>query len=59
MAKYDSLRKTDRDRALGEFADLHPTLSQKEVGKVFNISRQRVGKILKRLKRSRVEVKAT
>ena len=46
MAKYDSLRKIERNRMLREYAESHPELSLKEVGRVFNISESRVWRIL-------------
>lgn len=46
MAKYDSLRKLERNRLLREYRDAHPELSLKEIGKVFNISESRVWRIL-------------
>ena len=47
MAKYDSLRKIERNRMLREYAGSHPELSLKEIGRVFNISESRVWRILK------------
>ena len=46
MAKYDSLRKIERNRMLREYAESHPELSLKEIGRVFNISESRVWRIL-------------
>ena len=46
MAKYDTLRKLDRNRMMREFAELHPELSGKEIGIRFNISASRVWRIL-------------
>ena len=46
MAKYDSLRKIERNRMLLEYAGSHPELSLKEIGRVFNISESRVWRIL-------------
>ena len=46
MAKYDSLRKIERNRMLREYAESHPELSLKEIGQVFNISESRVWRIL-------------
>jgi len=46
MAKYDSLRKIERNRMLREYAGSHPELSLKEIGRVFNISESRVWRIL-------------
>ena len=46
MAKYDTLRKLDRNEMLREFAKSHPELSLKEIGQRFNISASRVWHIL-------------
>ena len=46
MAKYDSMRKLGRNRALREYAKTHPELSQREIGKIFDISESRVCRIL-------------
>lgn len=46
MAKYDSLRKLERNRLLREFKEAHPELSLREIGEVFNISESRVWRIL-------------
>jgi len=40
MAKYDSLRKIERNRMLYQYHLAHPELSYEEVGKAFNVSRQ-------------------
>ena len=45
MAKYDSMRKLERNKALREFALAHPELSGKEIGTIFNISESRVWRI--------------
>jgi len=47
MARYDSMRKLSRNKALREFADAHPELAQKEIGEIFDISPSRVSKLLK------------
>ena len=47
MARYDSLRKLQRNKMLKEYAIAHPDLSLKEIGKLFNISESRVCRILK------------
>lgn len=47
MARYDPLRKLERNKALREYAQAHPDLSLKEIGRVFNISESRVCRILK------------
>lgn len=46
MAKYDALRKLDRNKGLQEYAKLHPELSLNEIGQKFNISASRVWRIL-------------
>ena len=46
MAKYDTLRKLDRNKMLQEYAKSHPELSLKEIGQRFNISASRVWRIL-------------
>ena len=50
MARYDSIRKIERNNALCEYVINHPTLSMREIGLVFNISTSRVSKILKKSK---------
>ncbi len=51
MAKYDSLRKLQRDQLLIDFTKQHPELSMEEIGAAFNISRQRVSEILSKARR--------
>ena len=46
MAKYDSMRKIERNAMLREYAASHKDLSLKEIGKAFNISESRVWRIL-------------
>ena len=46
MARYDSLRKLERNKALKEYAKSNPDLSMKEIGKIFGISESRVWRIL-------------
>ncbi len=46
--RYDKLRKTDRNNAIIEYHKAHPGLSLREIAKAFNITRQRVFKIIKR-----------
>ncbi|MCK9435732.1 MAG: hypothetical protein M0Q12_00825 [Synergistaceae bacterium] len=41
MARYDSLRKMDRNKLLYDYRNKHPELAWREVGEVFGISRQR------------------
>jgi len=45
--KYDALKKKERNRLLIEYRQQHPELSMAEIGKIFNISKQRVSVILK------------
>ncbi len=45
MAKYESLRKIERNKAVCEYAEAHQGMSQKEIGKVFGISGSRVSRI--------------
>ena len=47
MAKYDILRKLERNRLLVQYRQAHPELSLQEIGAVFNITRERVSQILK------------
>ena len=46
MARYDSLRKLERNKALKEYAKNNHGLSMKEIGQVFGISESRVWRIL-------------
>lgn len=46
MARYDSLRKLERNKALKEYAKNNPDLAMREVGQVFGISESRVWRIL-------------
>lgn len=46
MAKYDTLRKLDRNKMLREYAKSHQELSLNEIGQRFNISASRVWRIL-------------
>jgi len=48
MPRYDSVRKTDRNKALVEYANNHPEMGLKEIGKIFGISAVRVWVILKK-----------
>lgn len=47
MARYDSLRKIKRNRALVDYRKNYPEASLLEIGEVFGISAQRVWEILK------------
>jgi hypothetical protein len=42
MARYDNLRKPERNQAVKDYANAHPDQSAAEIGMAFNISRQRV-----------------
>ena len=53
IAKYDSLRKIERNEALRDYAKRHPDLSQKEIGMVFGISTSRVSKLLSEVRRKK------
>lgn len=46
MARYDTLRKLERNKALREYTLANPHLSCKEIGKVFTISPSRVWRII-------------
>ena len=56
MAKYDSMRKLERNRHLVEYRNLHPDASLKELGQVFNISPQRVWELLQKEENKATEV---
>ena len=43
---YAKLRKTERNRMLVRFVEEHPNLTLEEIGRVFNISKQRVWELL-------------
>lgn len=45
--KYASNTKVERNQALREYAQSHPDLSQREIGKAFGITRQRANQIIK------------
>lgn len=53
MAKWDSVTKVERNRALVEYHNNHPELSLKEIGKVYEISAVRVWAIVKRYNQKR------
>ncbi|MBA7608653.1 hypothetical protein ES703_15832 [subsurface metagenome] len=46
MAKYDSMRKLERNKELRDYAGRHPELSLKEIGEIFGISSSRVWRII-------------
>jgi len=56
MAKYDSMRKVERNRLLVEYRQDHPDASLSEIGEVFNISYQRVWEILKQEEKKQAAV---
>jgi len=45
MARYDSMRKLERNRLLVEYREKHPEASWAEIGELFNISAQRAWEI--------------
>jgi predicted XRE-type DNA-binding protein len=46
MARYDNMRKLERNKALREYAIAHPDLSYKEIGSVFGITGSRVWRVI-------------
>jgi len=46
MARYDALRKLERNRMLKEYAKTHPELSYKEIGQAFGVSGSRAWRII-------------
>ena len=46
MARYDSLRKIQRNQAVRDYVKAHPDLSMQEVGVVFGISGSRIWVII-------------
>ena len=59
MAKYDTMRKLERNQALREYAASHPDASLKEIGEIFNIDPSRVWRILHNNRKRGEEVRAT
>ena len=59
MPKYDSMRKLDRNQVLEEYADQHPDATLEQIGKVFNISKQRVHELLKAATERKMKEAAT
>ncbi len=45
--KYESNTKTTRNKAIVSLRENDPSLSQQEIGKMFDITRQRVSFIIK------------
>jgi DNA-directed RNA polymerase specialized sigma subunit len=61
MARYDALRKLERNRLIQEYRKAHPELSFKEIGEVFGISESRAWRIVygnKKKERNKEEVTA-
>ena len=56
MSRYDKLRKLERNRALVEYQERHPTFSLEEIGKVFGITKQRVFQVLKAERKRRENI---
>lgn len=48
MARYDPLRKLERNRQVAEYARAHPDLALREIGEVFSLSPARIHQILKK-----------
>jgi DNA-directed RNA polymerase specialized sigma subunit len=46
MARYDALRKLERNRLIQEYRKTHPELSFREIGEVFGISESRAWRIV-------------
>ena len=53
MAKYDSMRKLERNRLLVEYREKHPEASWAEIGELFKISGQRAWEIYNNKKMSK------
>ncbi len=49
--RWHKLRKLDRNQSLVEYQQNHSEARLHEIGKVFNISKQRVSTILKKVER--------
>jgi len=59
MARYDSMRKSERNRVLVEYREKHPEASWVEIGELFNISPQRAWQIYNNEKNRRVTEQST
>jgi len=59
MAKYDSMRKLERNRLLVEYREKHPELSWAEIGEPFNISAQRAWEIYNNKRKQKATVGET
>ena len=46
--KYDSMRKIERNRLISTWYEEQPDRKLREIGEIFNLSRQRVLQIVKR-----------
>jgi predicted transcriptional regulator len=46
MAKYDAMRKLERNIALIQYYKEHPEMSLREIAKIFNITPQRVWELI-------------
>jgi hypothetical protein len=55
MAKYDNLRKLERNAALFDYKSTHLDSSWKEVGEIFGVSAQRAYEIYHNEKARRVK----
>jgi len=53
MAKYDTLRKKERNERIRRFHEANPDLSYREIGEIFQppLTPQRIGQIIKAGKR--------
>jgi len=47
MARYDTMRKLERNRALVEYRNQHPEMSWAEIGAQFEVTCQRAWEICK------------
>ena len=56
MAKFDSNRKLERNQLLYEHYLRHPELSLAEIGRAFNITRQRVSILISLEKKRRATI---
>lgn len=45
---YTHKEAKERERQIGEMAEGHPDMTQVEIGRIFDIDRSRVSRILKR-----------
>ena len=48
--RYEAVTKTKRNEAVKQYKDANPDLSLKEIGGIFQISKQRVAQIIKKSK---------